>query len=157
GRMIRAGINVGLGCDNGVNDIFAVMHTAWAMQVGLHGLENYEPNCVTELALLRMATAGAARLLRQDHITGSIETGKMADLVVLDGGAPHLFPMQDLPTELVRYAGRSNVRHVLVGGRLVVENFRNATVDVEELARATAPIAARIAPLMRERRYQPLP
>jgi 5-methylthioadenosine/S-adenosylhomocysteine deaminase len=104
-----------------------------------------------------MATCGAARLLRQDRLTGSIELGKMADLVVIDGGAPHLFPMQDLPTELVRYGSRANIRHVLVGGRFVVENFVNATVDVEELARATVPIAARIGPLMRARRYQPLP
>jgi cytosine/adenosine deaminase-related metal-dependent hydrolase len=76
---------------------------------------------------------------------------------VIDGGAPHLFPMQDLPTELVRCVGRANIRHVLVGGRFVVESFRNATVDVEELARSIAPIAARIGPLMRARRYQPLP
>jgi 5-methylthioadenosine/S-adenosylhomocysteine deaminase len=156
-RMLRAGINLGLGCDNAANDIFAVMHTAWAMQVGLHGLENYEPNCVTELELLRMATSAAARLLRQDRFTGSIEVGKMADLVVIDGSAPHLFPTQDLATELVRYAGRGNVRHVLVAGRFVVEDFRNATVDVGELARAIAPVAARVGPLLRERRYQPLP
>jgi 5-methylthioadenosine/S-adenosylhomocysteine deaminase len=156
-RMLRAGINLGLGCDNAANDIFTVMHTAWAMQVGLYGLENYEPNCVTELELLRMATSAAARLLRQDRLTGSIEVGKMADLVVIDGGAPHLFPTQDLATELVRYAGRGDVRHVLVAGRLVVEDFRNTTVDVAELAQAIAPVAARIGPLTRERRYQPLP
>ena len=54
-------------------------------------------------------------------------------------------------------AGRGNVRHVLVGGRFVVEDFRSTTVDVEELARAIAPVAARIGPLLRARRYQPLP
>jgi 5-methylthioadenosine/S-adenosylhomocysteine deaminase len=157
GRMLRAGINVGLGCDNAIDDIFTVMHTAWAVQVGLYGIENYEPNCVTELGLLRMATSKAARLLRQDRVTGTIELGKMADLVVIDGSAPHLFPIQDVHTELVRYAGRANVRHVLVGGRFIVENFRNMTVDVEALSRAIAPIAARIGPSLRERRYQPLP
>lgn len=157
GRMRSAGVNVGLGCDNGANDIFMVMHTAWAMQIGLHGLENYEPNCVTELELLQMATSCAARLLRQDRHTGSIDVGKMADLVVLDGRAPHLFPIHDLPTELVRYAGRANVRHVLVGGIFIVDNFRITTVDVEELAQKTAPIAARIGEAMRCRRYQPLP
>src|SRR5262249_54564616 len=139
GRMLRAGINVGLGCDNGANDIFSVMHTAWALQVGLHGLANYEPDCVTELDLLRMATSGAARLLRSDRLTGSIEAGKLADLAVIDGSAPHLFPMHDVPSELVRFAGRGNVRHVLVNGRFVVENFNVTTVDVAELARAVTP------------------
>jgi 5-methylthioadenosine/S-adenosylhomocysteine deaminase len=157
GRMLCAGVNVGLGCDNGANDIFMVMHTAWAMQVGLHGLENYEPNCVTELELLQMATSHGARLLRQDRYAGSIEAGKMADLVVLDGGAPHLFPIHDLPTELVRYAGRANVRHVLVGGIFIVDNFRITTVDVDELARKTGPIAVRMGQAMLGRRYQSFP
>jgi cytosine/adenosine deaminase-related metal-dependent hydrolase len=133
------------------------MHTAWALQVGLHGLANYEPNCITEAELLQMATSGAARLLRQQQLTGSIEAGKAADLVVLNGAAPHLLPMQDLATELVRFAGRADVRHVLVDGRFIVEDFRNTTVDVDELARAIAPVAARLGSFIRERRYRHCP
>jgi 5-methylthioadenosine/S-adenosylhomocysteine deaminase len=155
-RWQAAGITVGLGCDNAVNDMFSVLHTAWALQIGIHGLANYEPDVLTERDLLTMATMGGARLTRQQTWRGSIAPGKVADLVVLDGGAPHLFPLQDPYADLVRFAGRSNVRHVLVGGAFVVEEFRNCRVDVPALARAAAPIAAKLAAELGPRRYRSL-
>ena len=45
----------------------------------------------------------------------------------------------------------------MVNGRFIVEDFRNVPVDVEALAAATTPIAARLAPIVKERRYRPLP
>lgn len=156
GRMRAAGVNVGLGCDNAINDMFTVMHTAWALQVGTHGIAAYEPDCLTEDDILAMATIDAARLMQLSDEMGSIEVGKAADLVILDGQGPHMLPLQAVPTDLVRFAGRSNVRHVLVRGRPVVEDFRNVTVDVDALAENVRPIGAKISDIVTARRYKPL-
>ncbi len=154
--MRTAGISVGLGCDNAVNDIWKVMHCCWTMQTGLHGIAAYEPDGVSEDDVFGCATIEAARLLGLQDSIGSIETGKAADLVVLDGSKAHLMPLQSLPTDLVRFGGRDCVRHVICAGRLVVEDFRHAIVDLETLQKQVTPIGAKLRDVVTIRRYKPL-
>jgi 5-methylthioadenosine/S-adenosylhomocysteine deaminase len=156
GAMRMAGITVGLGCDNAVNDMFAVMHTAWALQVGHHGVAGYQPDVLTEDDVMAMATIDAARLLRLDASIGSIEVGKQADLVVLDGGGAHMMPLQAVPTDIVRFAGRSNVRDVFVRGEAVVRGGAPVGVDLDELRRAVERIGARLSGIVQPRRYKGL-
>ena len=92
--------------------------------------------------MVRMATAAGARALGVEHLVGSLEVGKRADLVVLDAGSPALVPVYDAHSALASAAGRGDVRHVVVDGRLVVEDRRCLTVDV---ARAAAEVR-RLAP-----------
>jgi 5-methylthioadenosine/S-adenosylhomocysteine deaminase len=103
-----------------------------------------------------MATIEAARVLRWDDRIGSLETGKAADVTVLDGDAPHLFPTQDLVTELVRFATRAEVTDVMVNGRLLLDQGRHTTIDLEKL-RAEAEVgAAHVHGVVAGKRYRPL-
>jgi 5-methylthioadenosine/S-adenosylhomocysteine deaminase len=146
-RMMRElGVNVALGGDNAANDMFRVMHAAWVMHTAMRGIANYDPDYLTAEDVLAMATIDAARLLGLDHAIGSIEAGKQADLVVLDGADPHLFPVQALVPELVRHASRGDVRYVLVAGEVVRDPDGVRTMDLRELAAR----ADRHAPRLRE-------
>jgi 5-methylthioadenosine/S-adenosylhomocysteine deaminase len=69
-----------------------------------------------------MATLDGARALRLDHAIGSIEPGKFADLTAVGFNAPEMLPCYDPISHLVYAAGRENVSHVWVAGRLLVEN-----------------------------------
>jgi 5-methylthioadenosine/S-adenosylhomocysteine deaminase len=95
-------------------------------------------------------------LLGLDHVIGSIEVGKQADLVVLDGTDPHLFPVQALVPELVRHACRGDVRHVLVAGRVVRDPGGLKTVDLAALAGRTDRHGPRLRAIAAAGRYRSL-
>jgi cytosine/adenosine deaminase-related metal-dependent hydrolase len=103
-----------------------------------------------------MATIEGAKTLRMDDLIGSLEVGKAADLVMLDGRRPHLFPVQDLLTEVLRFATRAEVQHVMVDGELLIENGRHRSIDMDALFRDAAAPAARERETINHRRYKPL-
>ena len=75
---------------------------------------------------------------------------------MLDGDTPHLFPTQDLVTELVRFATRAEVTHVMVDGRLLLEGGHHTTVDLERLRAEAEAGAAHVHGLIASRRYRAL-
>ncbi|MCB1487412.1 MAG: amidohydrolase family protein [Bauldia sp.] len=152
--MRTAGVTVGLGCDNAVNDMFIVMHSAWLLHTVTRGIDSYDPGVMDEVDVFGMATSEAARALGLDGRVGSLEVGKAADLSVLDGGAAHLGPVQDLVPELVRFGSRAEVTTVMVDGKVVVEDGQHTAIDLEALRAAAAPIAERLDGLIAPRRYQ---
>ncbi|MCB1486465.1 MAG: amidohydrolase family protein, partial [Bauldia sp.] len=153
--MRAAGITVGLGCDNAVNDMFIVMHSAWLLHTATRGIDAYDAETLDEVDVFAMATSEAARALGLEATRGSLEPGKGADLVVLDGSAAHLGPVQDLVPELVRFGSRAEVKTVMVAGRTVVENGEHASIDLAALRAEAAGIAGRLDSLVTPRRYRP--
>jgi 5-methylthioadenosine/S-adenosylhomocysteine deaminase len=79
-----------------------------------------------------MATIDGARALGLDARIGSLEPGKRADLIVLDTHRPHLVPMYHPASQLVYAARGSDVAAVVIDGRIVMENGRIRTFDVEQ-------------------------
>jgi 5-methylthioadenosine/S-adenosylhomocysteine deaminase len=67
------------------------------------------------------------------HLTGSIEVGKRADIIIVDTNKPHLTPMYNPYSHLVYAASGSDVSHSMINGRLVMENRRLLTLDVNEI------------------------
>ena len=155
-RVRSAGVPVGLGCDNQGNDMLATMRATLLIQGAVWGIPRYEPDYLTADDVLDMATIEAARVLRWNDRIGSLEPGKAADITLLDGGAPHLFPTQDVVTELVRFASRAEVTHVLVNGRVLLEDGRHTTVDLERLRGEAEAGAAHVHSVVAGRRYRPL-
>lgn len=132
----RAGVPVGIGCDGAACsnqlDNFAEVRLAALLQKVKHG-----PDAFSGLDALRLATSEGARALGLQEKVGTIEPGKQADLVVLATGRPELWaaPQAD-PHDLIAFgASRAAVRHVLVGGRLEVEEGRLVHLDLEEIYR----------------------
>jgi len=91
---------------------------------------------------VRLATIDGARALGLDGITGSIEAGKRADLVVVRLDGAHVEPAGDVFSRLVYACGARDVRHVLVDGATVVKDGIHQTLDTE-LVKARARAHAR--------------
>jgi cytosine/adenosine deaminase-related metal-dependent hydrolase len=132
----RAGVPVGIGTDGAACsnqlDNFAELRLAALLQKVKHG-----PDAFSGLDALRLATSEGARALNLQDETGTIETGKAADLVVLSSDRPELWaaPQAD-PYDLVAFgASRGAVRHVLVDGQILVEDGRLTRLDAEEIFR----------------------
>lgn len=156
-RFRSRGIRVTLGCDNQGNDMFVAMRAAWLIHGAKFGVGAYDPEFLTAGELLAMATIEGAQALRLDDLTGSLETGKAADIVVLDGNAPHLLSMQNLPSEIVRFATRGEVQQTIVAGRVLYDRGELTTIDLPAIAAQAREGAEYVRGIVGERRYKPLP
>jgi len=126
-------INVTLGTDGCSSsndlDMFNVMRLA----ANLAKLVKENPKAVSVDEIIYAATQAGAKAIGLGDKLGSVEVDKYADLIMLDLAAPHLTPMRN-PAALVVYAaGRSDVKHVLVDGKLVIENRRSTRVEIDEV------------------------
>lgn len=127
--VLDAGVNVALGTDGALNnnsyDMFAEMKTTCL----LHNSVRNSASAMTAETALEMATLGGARAMRREDEIGSIEPGKLADIVLVDLRRAHSYPVHDVISNLVFSANGSNVHTVFVGGRKVVESGRVLGVD----------------------------
>jgi 5-methylthioadenosine/S-adenosylhomocysteine deaminase len=151
-----AGVTVGLGCDTVINDLFKVMRIAFVMHTQSTGIRLYDPVSFTTADAFEIATIDAARLLRWDDEIGSIEPGKAADVVLVDGDNVRLTPSYNPVGTLVRYATGTDVENVWVAGRLLVEGGKLLTIDEPALLDESASLARKLAADLGPRRYWPL-
>ena len=154
--MRAAGVTVGLGCDTVINDSLAVMRIAFFMQAQSAGIPLYDPIGFTTEDAFDMATIDGAKALMWDGRIGSLEVGKAADITVIDGENPRLSPRHNPVGSLVRYGVGTDVRSVLVDGRVVVDDGRVLTVDEEALLEEADEVADRVRDDLLPRRYWPL-
>ena len=103
-----------------------------------------DPSALTAARALRMATAEGARAIGRPE-AGSIEVGKRADLITVEARQPHLSPLFD-PVKALVYSGRgSDVRDVIIDGRLVMRDRKVLTVDENALLAEADEVARRCA------------
>jgi 5-methylthioadenosine/S-adenosylhomocysteine deaminase len=132
-EMLAAGVTVGLGTDgcasNNNLDLFGEMD----MAAKCHKIQNLDPTVMNALTVVRMATIEGAKALGIDMVTGSLEVGKKADIIVLDMDKPHLTPMYNPFSHLVYTVSGHDVRHTIINGSVVMENRSIRTLDIIEV------------------------
>ncbi|MGQ0577876.1 MAG: TRZ/ATZ family hydrolase [Betaproteobacteria bacterium] len=145
GAMLSAGMNVGLGTDGAASnnrlDVFSEMRLAAL----LAKVASDDAQTLPAHVALRMATLNAARALGLEQKIGSLESGKLADLCGVNLVSIELSPCYDPASQLVYAAGRDNVSHVWVGGKLLVKDGRLLQVDEKAVARKAMEWQTRIA------------
>jgi len=143
-EMLDAGLLIGLGTDgpasNNTLDMFSEMKTASLLHKGV----NEDPLMLPAKQVFEMATIRGAKVLGLDKITGSLEKGKKADIVILDTGSIHMTPMYDPYSHIVFSAKGSDVETVIINGRIVMENRILLTVNEEALKRRAAILSVNI-------------
>jgi 5-methylthioadenosine/S-adenosylhomocysteine deaminase len=94
-----------------------------------------------------MATIDGARALGLEQEIGSIETGKRADLIVVDLNQLHSIPSPDVVSALVYSAQASDVRTTIVDGRMLMRDRQLLTLNelsvIDEANREASALAAR--------------
>ena len=131
-RLHDAGVTVGLGTDGCSSSNDLDMWQAMRMAAHVQAITS-SPARVSAAKIFAAATREAAKALMIDHLVGSIEVGKRADLIALDLNKPHLTPIHDVHALLVFAAGRGDVTDVWVDGERVVEDSRATRVDAGEI------------------------
>ena len=127
------GVNFGLGTDgaasNNCLDLFREMRHAALLAKGVS--ENAE--ALDAHAALHAATLGGARALGLDERIGSLLPGKAADLCAVRLDEWLLQPCFDPASHLVYAAGREQVTHTWVAGKLVMSGGVPAQIDISQL------------------------
>jgi 5-methylthioadenosine/S-adenosylhomocysteine deaminase len=91
------------------------------------------PTVMDAVTVLKMATIQGAKALGLQHIVGSLEIGKKADVIVIDTHKPHLMPVYNPVSHIVYAAQGSDVRDVIVDGQILVKDRKVLTVDLEDI------------------------
>jgi 5-methylthioadenosine/S-adenosylhomocysteine deaminase len=136
-KLTEAGINVALGTDSAASNndlsLFGEMRSA-AM---LAKLGNADATALPAAEVLAMATINGARALGMQDSLGSVETGKLADLIAVDLSPPETQPLYNPVSQLVYAAHTSQVTHSWIGGRAVMRDRQLTHLDLDSvLARA---------------------
>lgn len=143
-QMVARGLKVGFGTDsaasNNTLDLLRDAQLAALLYKGLTG----DPTTMPARTVAEMLTIGGARVLGMGDRIGTLSPGKLADVVCLATDAPHAVPMFDPFAHLIYAARASDVRHVVVGGRVVVRDRTLTTLDIDTVRRAAQDAALRV-------------
>jgi len=143
-ELLAAGVAVGIGTDgaasNNNQDMFEEMDLAAKEQK----FARMDPKALTAPQVVAMATITGARALHLEQQIGSLETGKKADLIVVDTNAAHATPMYDVYSAIVYALKSSDVRTTVVGGKVVMEERRMLTLDEPAILAKAAEYAKQI-------------
>lgn len=136
-EMHERGLKVALGTDgvssnNSVNMFEEMKHAAL-----LQKTTRWDARVLPAQQALDLATLGGAAALGMASELGSIEVGKLADIILVDTLKPSVAPMhrENVVSNLVYAGGTDIVSHVIVGGELVLEGGRSLKVDERLVAR----------------------
>jgi len=132
-KFLSAGIPVGLGTDGCASNNDMDMFQGMDMAAKLHKAYTLDPTVMDAGSVLKMATIEAARAMGLDRRIGSLETGKEADLIILDTHQPHLVPMYNPVSQIVYSARGSDVRDVMVAGKMLVRNRTLTSLDQDDI------------------------
>ena len=142
--MLEAGVRLALGTDWAVTndgmDVFDEMKSAGLLAKA----QTADPAALPAERLLRMATVEGAAALGLGTVTGSLEPGKRADVIVLDLDVPYLQPARCLASILAYAAKGRDVRHVWVDGRWVIRDRRHVDLDLAAVQAEIARIGRRL-------------
>lgn len=145
-KLQAEGVCVAIGtdgcCSNNNLDMFLEMDTA----AKLHKVNTLDPTVMKANDVIRMCTIEAARALGMDHVVGSLEIGKLADIIVIDINKPHLTPMYHPASHLVYSVRGSDVAATIINGQPVMEDRRLLSIDAEKAMADVNRIAKEIKP-----------
>lgn len=149
-EMLNKNIKVGLGTDGPMSsnqvDLFRTLSYASSMQ----RLKYNDRTIMTPDIVIRMATIGGAQALNLDEKIGSIEVGKLADIIIVETKSTNMMPNYDPFATLVFQANSSNVDTTIVNGKIIVENKKLKTYDIKKNKKQMKEIENDIAKFAKE-------
>ena len=132
-KMLDAGVNVALGTDgassNNNLDMMEEMHAAAL----LAKLKEGDPTAVDSETAIKMATINGAKALGIADRCGSIETGKSADIIMLDINSAFSQPKREYLNNLAYSMGRSQIVMTMIEGEVLQQNGKVPGLDMDGL------------------------
>ncbi len=143
-KMYRDGICVTIGTDGAPSsNRMDMVDEMWLTSL-IHKGWRLDPTVMKAQEILTMATRNGARALMDDHLYGSLEPGKKADLIVINPNSASMLPLHDPIANLVTAMHSSNVESTLCDGKWLMENRVVKTLDERAILKEAKKHAAAI-------------
>jgi len=133
GKLIRNNVNIAIGTDGAASNNKLDMISEMRLSAILAKAVDDNAETLPAHMALKMATLGGAKSLAIDHLTGSIEVNKLADLTAINLSEVETHPHFDIASLIVYSAGRENVTNVWVNGNRVVNNKQVTGISNESI------------------------
>jgi 5-methylthioadenosine/S-adenosylhomocysteine deaminase len=142
--MLEAGVNVAIGTDGAATnndlDVIGEMRTAALIHKGV----NFAPVALPAEEAFAMATINGARAFGLGNQIGSLEAGKLADIIIIDLNSANATPMYNVYSHLVYAVDKNDVHSVFIHGRPIMEDRSLITLDENEIKNRARDIGLRI-------------
>jgi len=143
-KALRAGLTVGLGTDGAASNNDLDMFEAMRQAAFLHKLSEGDPTVASAQTMLEMATIGGAAALGMGDRIGSLEAGKLADLIVVSMRSARQTPMYNPVSHLVYVTRGDDVRTTIVNGRILMRDRRVLTLNQAAVLADARKLAAKV-------------
>uniref|UniRef100_UPI00336A9030 amidohydrolase n=1 Tax=Clostridium sp. 12(A) TaxID=1163671 RepID=UPI00336A9030 len=132
-EMLKRNIPVGLGTDGPASGNTLDILTQMKLCADFHKNETKDRSAFPAEIIVSLATIEGARAMGLHLVTGSLEPGKQADLVLIETQSANMFPVYDPYSALVYSANPSNVEAVFVAGECLVKDKKLVKTDLDGL------------------------
>ncbi|MEZ5427693.1 MAG: amidohydrolase [Pyrinomonadaceae bacterium] len=133
--MLRMDLPVGLGTDGAASNNDLSLWEEMDTAAKLHKVFSGDPKVVSAEQAFEMATLRGARALHLEKLIGSIETGKLADIVIVDFDSLHQTPFFNVYSHLVYATKSDDVRHVIINGKIIMRDKHLKTLNESVIKR----------------------
>ncbi len=132
-KYLEQGLNVALGTDGASSNNSLNMFKEMTLCSFVQKVHTMNPTVMPATEILKLATINGAKALQWEQEIGTLEVGKKADIILIDTDNPHFVPWNNTVSDLVYSAMGSEVKTVLVNGRMLMKNYEILTMDVEKI------------------------
>ncbi|MHA2407434.1 MAG: amidohydrolase family protein [Candidatus Ranarchaeia archaeon] len=140
-EMIQQGVNVTLGLDGPASNNGQDMMECLKTTVMLHKASTSNATSVTAEHVLEMATINGAKAINKEHELGSLEKGKLADVILFNYKLPNMTPLIDIVSQIVYCGKAENIDSVIVNGKIILKERKLTTMDDNHIMEKTQELA----------------
>ena len=137
-KMLNLGLDVGIGTDGPASNNDLDMFEEVRLAAFVAKTVSNDPTALPAITALTMATRLGARALHLGQVTGTLEAGKRADLILVDISGIHNSPRfrrdaDNIYAQLVYTGKATDVSDVMVNGKWLMHNRELLTLDEKDL------------------------
>jgi 5-methylthioadenosine/S-adenosylhomocysteine deaminase len=148
-KMIEVGLNVGIGTDGPASNNNLDMFEEIRLAAFIAKASTGDPTSLPASQAIIMATRMGAKALHIGHLTGTLEAGKRADLILVDTSSLHNLPHfrrdpNNVYAQIVYASKSTDVTDVMVNGKWLMRDRNLLTLNEDELTLAAQEYAKRI-------------
>jgi 5-methylthioadenosine/S-adenosylhomocysteine deaminase len=140
-EMVQQGVNVTLGLDGPASNNGQDMMECLKTTIMFQKASTTNPMALTAQLVLEMATINGAKAINREQELGSLEKGKLADIILFNYKLPNMMPIVDLVSQIVYCGKAENIDTVIVNGDIVLKERKLLTMDENHIMEKTQSLA----------------
>jgi 5-methylthioadenosine/S-adenosylhomocysteine deaminase len=144
-RMMDEGVLLGLGTDGAASNNDLNMWEEMDTVAKLHKVFSGDPKVISAQQAFELATIRGAAALHLEKEIGSLETGKRADILIIERDSLNQIPLYNIYSDLVYATKGSDVESVIINGRIVMQDRRLLTLNEVAIKRDARVFREKIA------------